>query len=32
MTYVATWAGFLYLAVVVDVYSRKVVGSGLVNA
>jgi len=26
MTYVPTWAGFLYLAVVVDVYSRKVVG------
>jgi putative transposase len=26
MTYVSTWAGFLYLAVVVDVYSRKVVG------
>jgi putative transposase len=26
MTYVPTWAGFLYLAVVLDVYSRKVVG------
>ena len=26
MTYVKTWAGFLYLAVVTDVYSRKVVG------
>ena len=26
MTYVPTWAGFLYLAVVTDVYSRKVVG------
>lgn len=26
MTYIPTWAGFLYLAVVVDVYSRKVVG------
>lgn len=26
MTYVPTWAGVLYLAVVVDVYSRKVVG------
>ena len=25
-TYVPTWAGFLYLAMVVDVYSRKVVG------
>lgn len=26
MTYVPTWSGFLYLAVVVDVFSRKVVG------
>ena len=26
MTYVPTWAAFLYLAVVTDVYSRKVVG------
>jgi putative transposase len=26
MTYIPTWVGFLYLAVVVDVYSRKVVG------
>ena len=26
MTYVPTWSGFLYLAVVTDVYSRKVVG------
>jgi putative transposase len=26
MTYVPTWAGFIYLAVVIDVYSRKVVG------
>jgi putative transposase len=26
MTYMPTWIGFLYLAVVVDVYSRKVVG------
>ena len=26
MTYVPTWVGFLYLAVAVDVYSRKVVG------
>ena len=26
MTYVPTWAGFFYLAVVMDVYSRKVVG------
>ena len=26
MTYIPTWAGFLYSAVVTDVYSRKVVG------
>lgn len=26
MTYVPTWVGFIYLAVVIDVYSRKVVG------
>lgn len=26
MTYVPTWAGFIYLAVVMDVFSRKVVG------
>ncbi len=26
MTYVPTWAGFLYFAVVIDVFSRKVVG------
>lgn len=26
MTSVPTWAGFLYLAVVMDVYSRKIVG------
>lgn len=26
MTYVPTWAGFLYLAVVTDVWSRRVVG------
>ena len=25
-TYIPTWEGFLYLAVVVDVYSRRVVG------
>ncbi len=29
MTYVPTWDGFLYLAVVTDVYSRKVVISAL---
>lgn len=26
MTYVSTWMGFLYLAVVIDVWSRRVVG------
>ena len=26
MTYVPTWTGFLYLSMVIDVYSRKVVG------
>src|SRR5262249_61334316 len=26
ITYVPTWAGFLYLAVVVDAWSRRVVG------
>jgi len=26
ITYIPTWAGFLYLAVVVDVFSRRVVG------
>ena len=26
MTYSPTWAGFLYLAAVTDVFSRKVVG------
>ncbi len=26
ITYIATWAGFLYLAVVVDAFSRRVVG------
>ncbi|MEJ3619795.1 IS3 family transposase, partial [Brachymonas wangyanguii] len=26
MTYLPTWSGFAYLAVVIDVYSRKVVG------
>ena len=26
MTYISIWAGFLYLAVVIDVFSRKVVG------
>ena len=26
MTYIPTWSGFLFLAMVIDVYSRKVVG------
>jgi len=26
MTYISTWSGFLHLAVVIDVFSRKVVG------
>ena len=26
MSYVPTWAGFIYLAVVLDVWSRRVVG------
>jgi putative transposase len=26
MTYVPTWAGFIYLAVILDVWSRRVVG------
>jgi putative transposase len=32
MTYVPTWEGFLYLAVVTDVFSRKVVGWALGGA
>ena len=30
-TYIPTWEGFLYLAVVVDVYSRRVVGWSMAN-
>ena len=26
ITYIPTWAGFLYLAMVLDVYSRRIVG------
>jgi putative transposase len=26
LTYVATWAGFLYVAVVIDAFSRRVIG------
>jgi putative transposase len=31
ITYIPTWAGFLYLAVVLDVYSRRVVGWAVAN-
>jgi putative transposase len=31
ITYIATWAGFLYLAVVVDAFSRRVVGWAMEN-
>ncbi len=31
MAYIATWAGVLYLAVVIDVWSRKVVGWSMGN-
>jgi putative transposase len=31
ITYVPTWAGFLYLAVVLDVWSRRVVGWAMAN-
>ncbi len=31
VTYVPTWAGFVYLAIVLDVFSRKVVGWAMAN-
>ena len=31
ITYVATWAGMLYLAVVLDVWSRRIVGWAMAN-
>ena len=31
VTYVPTWAGFLYLAVVLDVFSRRIVGWAMAN-
>lgn len=31
ITYVPTWAGFLYLAIVLDVFSRRVVGWAMEN-
>ena len=30
-TYIPTWTGFLFLAVVLDVYSRKIVGWAMAN-
>lgn len=30
-TYIPTWAGFMYLAIVLDVYSRRIVGWALEN-
>lgn len=29
MTYIPTWSGWLYLAMVLDVYSRRIVGSAM---
>jgi putative transposase len=26
ITYIPTWAGFVYLSIVLDVFSRKIVG------
>jgi putative transposase len=31
ITYIATWAGFLFLAVVIDAFSRRVVGWAMAN-
>ncbi len=31
ITYIPTWAGFLYLAVVLDVFSRRVIGRSMAN-
>ena len=31
VTYVPTWAGFLYLAIVLDVFSRRIVGWSMTN-
>ena len=31
VTYIATWAGFLYLAVVLDAFSRRIVGWAMAN-
>ena len=32
LTYVATWSGFVYVAVVIDVFSRKIVGWRVTNS
>ena len=29
--YIPTWAGFLYLAIVLDVFSRRIVGWAMEN-
>jgi putative transposase len=31
ITYIPTWTGFLFLAVVLDVFSRRVVGWSMAN-
>jgi putative transposase len=31
ITYIGTWAGFLYLAVIIDAFSRRVVGWAMAN-
>lgn len=31
ITYIRTWAGFLYLAVVMDAYSRRIIGWSMAN-
>ena len=31
ITYIPTWSGFLYLAVVLDVFSRRIVGWSMAN-
>lgn len=31
ITYIPTWAGFLYLAVVLDAFSRRIVGGAMAN-
>ena len=31
ISYIPTWAGFLYLAIVLDVFSRKIVGWAMEN-